>query len=77
MTAKSAKPKKSRERENLPLKTKIVVLTEAGYRCAVRGKGRMCSKRTDPFGLYRIKVEPETTVASLRSTLLRERLRIF
>ena len=50
---------------------------QAGYRCAVRGKGRMCSKRTDPFGLYRIKVEPETTVASLRSTLLRERLRFF
>jgi peptidoglycan/xylan/chitin deacetylase (PgdA/CDA1 family) len=50
---------------------------QAGYRCAVRGKGRMCSKRTDPFGLYRIKVEPETTVASLRSTLLRERLRLF
>lgn len=50
---------------------------QAGYRCAVRGKGRMCSKRTDPFGLYRIKVEPETTVASLRSTLMRERLRIF
>lgn len=50
---------------------------QAGYRCAVRGKGRMCSKRTDPFGLYRIKVEPETTVGSLRSTLLRERLRLF
>jgi len=50
---------------------------QAGYRCAVRGKGRMCSKRTDPFGLYRIKVEPQTTVASLRSTLLRERLRFF
>ncbi len=50
---------------------------QAGYRCAVRGAGRMCSTRTDPFGLYRIKVEPETTVTSLRSTLLRERLRIF
>jgi peptidoglycan/xylan/chitin deacetylase (PgdA/CDA1 family) len=50
---------------------------QAGYRCAVRGKGRMCSRRTDPLGLYRIKVEPETTVASLRSTLFRERLRIF
>ena len=50
---------------------------QAGYRCAVRGKGRMCSKSTDPFGLYRIKVEPETTVASLRSTLFRERLRPF
>jgi peptidoglycan/xylan/chitin deacetylase (PgdA/CDA1 family) len=50
---------------------------QAGYRCAVRGKGRMCSKSTDPFGLYRIKVEPETTVSGLRSTLLRERLRPF
>jgi peptidoglycan/xylan/chitin deacetylase (PgdA/CDA1 family) len=50
---------------------------QAGYRCAVRGKGRMCSTRTDPFGLYRIKVEPETTVSGLRSTLLRERLRFF
>jgi peptidoglycan/xylan/chitin deacetylase (PgdA/CDA1 family) len=50
---------------------------QAGYRCAVRGKGRMVSKRTDPFGLYRIKVEPTTTVASLRTTLMRERLRIF
>jgi peptidoglycan/xylan/chitin deacetylase (PgdA/CDA1 family) len=50
---------------------------QAGYRCAVRGKGRMCSRGTDPFGLYRIKVEPETTVSGLRSTLLRERLRPF
>jgi peptidoglycan/xylan/chitin deacetylase (PgdA/CDA1 family) len=50
---------------------------QAGYRCAVRGKGRLCSKRTDPFGLYRIKVEPETTVSALRSTLLKERLRFF
>jgi hypothetical protein len=29
-----AKPK-PRERENLPLKTRVVVLTESGYRCAV------------------------------------------
>lgn len=50
---------------------------QAGYRCAVRGAGRMCSKRTDPFGLYRIKVEPETTVGTLKSKLLRERLRPF
>jgi peptidoglycan/xylan/chitin deacetylase (PgdA/CDA1 family) len=50
---------------------------QAGYRCAVRGKGRMCSTRTDPFGLYRIKVEPGTTVASLRRTLVVERLRVF
>jgi peptidoglycan/xylan/chitin deacetylase (PgdA/CDA1 family) len=50
---------------------------QAGYRCAVRGKGRMNSRRTDPFGLMRIKVEPTTTVAGLRSVLLRERLRPF
>lgn len=50
---------------------------QAGYRCAVRGKGRMNSRRTDPFGLMRIKVEPTTTVAGLRSVLFRERLRPF
>jgi peptidoglycan/xylan/chitin deacetylase (PgdA/CDA1 family) len=50
---------------------------QAGYRCAVRGKGRMNSRRTDPFGLMRIKVEPTTTVAGLRSVLVRERLRPF
>ena len=50
---------------------------QAGYRCAVRGKGRMNSRRTDPFGLRRIKVDPDTTAASLRSTLFRERLRPF
>src|SRR6266550_6027505 len=27
---------KPRERDNLPLKTKVIVLTESGYRCAVR-----------------------------------------
>src|SRR5207248_8959417 len=26
---------KPRERDNLPLKTRVIVLTEAGYRCAV------------------------------------------
>jgi peptidoglycan/xylan/chitin deacetylase (PgdA/CDA1 family) len=50
---------------------------QAGYRCAVRGMGRMNSKRVDPFGLRRIKVEPETTVASLRRTLFRERFLRF
>lgn len=50
---------------------------QAGYRCAVRGAGRMNFRRTDPFGLRRIKVEPEDTVASLRTTLVRERLRPF
>lgn len=50
---------------------------QAGYRCAVRGAGHMNARRIDPFGLRRIKIEPETTVASLRSTLIRERLRPF
>jgi peptidoglycan/xylan/chitin deacetylase (PgdA/CDA1 family) len=46
---------------------------QAGYRCAVRGQGRMNTKRIDPFGLRRIKVEPETTLSSLEGTLFRER----
>ena len=50
---------------------------EAGYRCAVRGKGRMNSPTTDLFGLRRIKVEPTTTVESLERTLARERRRWF
>jgi peptidoglycan/xylan/chitin deacetylase (PgdA/CDA1 family) len=50
---------------------------EAGYRGAVRGKGRMNSAHTDPYGLRRIKVEPTTTVESLERTLARERHRWF
>jgi peptidoglycan/xylan/chitin deacetylase (PgdA/CDA1 family) len=50
---------------------------DAGYRAAVRGKGRMNSLSTDPFGLQRIKVEPTTTVESLERTLVRERKRWF
>jgi peptidoglycan/xylan/chitin deacetylase (PgdA/CDA1 family) len=50
---------------------------EAGYRCAVRGKGRMNSRHTDPYGLRRIKVEPTTTIESLERTLARERHRWF
>jgi peptidoglycan/xylan/chitin deacetylase (PgdA/CDA1 family) len=46
---------------------------QAGYRCAVRGKGRMNWRRTDPYGLRRIKVDPDTTVADLRWRLVRER----
>jgi peptidoglycan/xylan/chitin deacetylase (PgdA/CDA1 family) len=46
---------------------------QAGYRCAVRGKGRMNSRGNDPFGLRRIKVEPDMTVSGLRWTLTRER----
>jgi peptidoglycan/xylan/chitin deacetylase (PgdA/CDA1 family) len=46
---------------------------EAGYRCAVRGQGRMNWRRTDPFGLRRIKVEQSTSVSRLRRLLARER----
>jgi peptidoglycan/xylan/chitin deacetylase (PgdA/CDA1 family) len=46
---------------------------QAGYRCAVRGKGRMNSRGDDPFGLRRIKVEPDMTVSGLHWTLTRER----
>lgn len=36
MAKKSSKTKSQpRERENLPLKTRVILLTEAGYRCAV------------------------------------------
>jgi len=50
----------------------------AGYRCAVRGKGRMNSRRTDRFGLRRIKMDSTMTVERLRATLFRERyLRFF
>ena len=46
---------------------------QAGYRCAVRGKGRMNWRYTDPFGLRRIKVEHDMTVDDLRRRLARER----
>jgi peptidoglycan/xylan/chitin deacetylase (PgdA/CDA1 family) len=46
---------------------------EAGYRAAVRGKGRMNWRRTDPYGLRRIKVEPAMTSGDLRRVLRRER----
>ena len=45
----------------------------AGYRCAVRGKGRMNSPRTDRFGLRRIKMDSTMTVDRLERTLFRER----
>src|SRR5262249_12260508 len=46
---------------------------QAGYRCAVRGKGRMNSHAVDPYGLRRIKVAPDTSLRGLRWTLVRER----
>ncbi len=50
---------------------------EAGYRAALRGGGRTSSRRTNPFGLYRIKVEPGWTAEELLGKLRRERMRIF
>ena len=51
---------------------------QAGYRCAVRGKGRMNWRRTDPFGLRRIKVEHDMSVDDLQRRLVRERyFRLF
>lgn len=46
---------------------------DAGYRCAVRGGGRMNWRHTDPFALRRIKVDLETKLPDLQRTLLRER----
>lgn len=49
----------------------------AGYRAAVRGKGRLNSRWTSAFGLRRIKVEHDWTVADLERRLHRERRRPF
>jgi peptidoglycan/xylan/chitin deacetylase (PgdA/CDA1 family) len=49
------------------------LVRQAGYRCAVRGKGRMNRRATDPFGLRRIKIEPTTSIAKLERSLIRER----
>jgi peptidoglycan/xylan/chitin deacetylase (PgdA/CDA1 family) len=46
---------------------------EAGFRCAVRGKGRLNWRWTDPFGLRRILMHDGVTVADLRQTLSRLR----
>lgn len=46
---------------------------EAGYRCAVRGRGRMNWRWTDPYGLRRIKVDHETTLDKLERMLFVER----
>jgi peptidoglycan/xylan/chitin deacetylase (PgdA/CDA1 family) len=46
---------------------------EAGYLAAVRGGGRMNTRRTDPYGLRRIKPEPDMTIAQLRRTLFVQR----
>lgn len=51
---------------------------DTGYLAAVRGGGRMNTRHTDPFGLYRIKPEPGMSIARLRQVLFFERyLRIL
>jgi peptidoglycan/xylan/chitin deacetylase (PgdA/CDA1 family) len=46
---------------------------EAGYLAAVRGGGNMNSRRTDPYGLRRIKPEPGMSIAQLRRVLFVQR----
>lgn len=46
---------------------------DAGYRGAVRGKGRMCRRSTDPFGLYRIKPDLGMTVDQFSRALFKAR----
>jgi peptidoglycan/xylan/chitin deacetylase (PgdA/CDA1 family) len=45
----------------------------AGYRAGFRGKGRLSSRWTDALGLYRIKPEPEWTIADLARRLEQSR----
>ena len=46
---------------------------EAGFKCAVRGKGRLNWRWTDPFGLRRILMHDGVGVEELRTTLRRLR----
>jgi len=46
---------------------------EAGFHCAVRGKGRLNWRWTDPFGLRRILMHDGVSVDDLRRTLRRLR----
>lgn len=46
---------------------------DAGYAAAVRGLGRMNTRRTDRFGLRRIKIDFEMSISRLRWKLFRER----
>jgi peptidoglycan/xylan/chitin deacetylase (PgdA/CDA1 family) len=49
------------------------LVREAGFTCAVRGKGRLNWRWTDPFGLRRILMHDDVSVEDLRSTLRRLR----
>jgi peptidoglycan/xylan/chitin deacetylase (PgdA/CDA1 family) len=49
------------------------LVREAGFKCAVRGKGRLNWRWTDPFGLRRILMHDGVGVGELRKTLSRLR----
>jgi peptidoglycan/xylan/chitin deacetylase (PgdA/CDA1 family) len=46
---------------------------QAGFHCAVRGKGRLNARWTDPFGLHRILMHEGITDTKLRRMLMRLR----
>lgn len=46
---------------------------QTGYAAAVRGKGRMNFRRTDPYGLRRIKFDLQTSIDDARRELFRAR----
>jgi peptidoglycan/xylan/chitin deacetylase (PgdA/CDA1 family) len=47
---------------------------EAGYVAAVRGRGRVNSRFTDPLALYRVKADLTTSLATLRDAITRHHL---
>jgi peptidoglycan/xylan/chitin deacetylase (PgdA/CDA1 family) len=49
------------------------IVRAAGFRCAVRGKGRLNARWVDPFGLRRILMHEGVSVPILRRTLMRLR----
>jgi peptidoglycan/xylan/chitin deacetylase (PgdA/CDA1 family) len=49
------------------------LVREAGFHCAVRGKGRLNWRWTDPFGLRRILMHDDVSVLDLQRTLSRLR----
>jgi peptidoglycan/xylan/chitin deacetylase (PgdA/CDA1 family) len=49
------------------------LVRQAGFHCAVRGKGRLNARWTDPFGLHRILMHDAITAKGLQRTLMRLR----
>jgi len=49
------------------------LVRQAGFKCAVRGKGRLNWRWTDPFGLRRILMHDDVSADDLRATLRRLR----